>query len=193
MIGTLLGVVAVKTISSAAVKVTTNAMIGVGGYMEEKKAIKEKEKQIQRQKYEMELSMYDNPNEFIRVRVNHGDLLNHSFQDVIKSLAGMGFYDINLRERMINKGLFGRDETGNVIGVYINGARSFKSYSTFPKDSYVVVEAIVHKKREQLYMPELEEIRKGSILYQRPVKRCAYCGVEVDNAQRFCIRCGSPL
>ena len=105
----------------------------------------------------------------------------------------MGFYDINIREVLVRKGLFEADRTGLVLGVAINGARQFDTLSLFPKDSHVVVDAIIHRKEDHLFMAELANIRQGSVLYQRPVKRCAYCGVAVVDGQNYCIGCGAAL
>ena len=44
-----------------------------------------------------------------------------------------------------------------------------------------------------LSMPELDKIRQGAVMYQRPVRRCEYCGAQVNEGQNFCIGCGAPV
>ena len=159
--------------------------------------IKNKEIELQRQQMsmkEMELAMRDNPDNFIRMRSNSENFRNMNYQDAVRSLAGMGFYHITIREIYVKKGPFDRfDYTGCVTGVIVNGMNSFNCYSTFSRDSYVIVNAIVHKPGCKLFMPGLGAIQSGQWILNRPVQRCQYCGVVVSQGQKYCIGCGAPV
>ena len=178
MIGTLLGVIAAAGIS----EVADTVISGVKTYVNGQKDMKR-----------MDMVMREDPANYIQMRVNADELVNHDFYEVVMNLAGMGFYDISIKEVFVKLKLFQKDQTGLVTAVSINGARQFDYLASFPKDSHVIVEATVHKKDRRLYMPELIKIRQGSVMQQRPVKRCEYCGLTVSNGQRYCNGCGAPL
>ncbi len=189
MIGTLLGAVAAAGISSAAKHLSGAALLGVASFIEGQQELKQADVRMKR----MDMLMNANPNDYIQMRVNAEELINHDFYEVVMNLAGMGFYDINIKEVFVKLKLFQKDQTGLVTAVSINGARSFDSLSAFPKDSHVIVEATVHKKDRKLYMAELSKIRQGAFKQQRPIRRCEYCGLTVSEGQKYCIGCGAPL
>ncbi len=196
MLDSLLGALTASIVSNAAKTVAIAAAEGIGTFSEKIVLAKENERKMKEtdlQMKRMDMIMRQNPNDYIQMRVNTIDFINQDFRDIIQNLAGMGFYDINIREVLVKKGLFEKERFGQVLGVSINGARQFDTLSLFPKDSHVIVDAIIHKKEDHLFMPELINIRKGSVLFQRPIKRCEYCGVAVSPGQNYCIGCGAPL
>lgn len=189
MLGSILGAITAATISSAAENVAGSVLGGVITYVDGKKYEKNAEVQMKR----MDMIMRENPENYVQMRLDNSALINQNYYDVVKNLAGMGFYDIVIREVLTAKGLFDKPRTGLVSGVAINGARIFDSLSIFPRDAHVIVETIVHKGDNHLYMPELAAIRQGAVMRQRPVMRCEYCGVAITQGQKFCIGCGAPL
>ena len=183
MIGELVGAFVARTL----IRATGEAVAtGVSAIYEGRSEVKEKQLAIQEKR--------DNPDNFIRMRSNSENFRNMNYQDAVRSLAGMGFYHITIREIYVKKGPFDRfDYTGCVTGVIVNGMNSFNCYSTFSRDSYVIVNAIVHKPGCKLFMPGLGAIQSGQWILNRPVQRCQYCGVVVSQGQKYCIGCGAPV
>lgn len=192
----MLGAIVGAVVASAIPEVVESAAVGVVGgistYMEGQRSLKEADAHMKKMEINERL-LSEHPNDYIQMRTTQIGFINCNYSDVIKNLAGMGFYDINLNQLLIRKGLFEKERTGLVANVTINGASTFDEISVFPKDAHVVVNAIVHKKDVFLSMPELDKIRQGAVMYQRPVRRCEYCGVQVNEGQNFCIGCGAPV
>ena len=40
---------------------------------------------------------------------------------------------------------------------------------------------------------ELEENKKKMEMNQHPIRRCEYCGVQINAGQNYCIGCGAPV
>ncbi len=189
MIDSLLGAVTAAGIRKTAECITFAALAGVESYTNSMKEMKQLDARLK----SMDMAMNQNPNNYVQMRVEAGDFLNQDFREVVRNLAGMGFYDINIKKRLLKKGIFQQDQTGLVTRVIINGSEQFDSLSVFPKNSHVVVEAIVHNREDILFMPELIEIRKGPAEQKKTVMRCAYCGTRVSDGQKYCIGCGAPV
>ncbi len=189
MIESLLGAIVATEITKSAGTIASAAIAGFETYANSKREMKEIDLRMKR----MDMIMNSNPENYVQMRTEPQEFINQDFREAVRNLAGMGFYDINIKQVLVKKGMFQSDQTGRVTGVTINGARNFDSLSVFPKDSHVIVDTIVHKKDEHLFMPELINIRKGSVMKQRPTLHCAYCGVGVSSGQKYCIKCGAPL
>ena len=186
MLGVLFGAIAAGAIAKG---ISNAAMAGAGAIVETATRVHDSRKQIK----EMEMVNQTDPEGYIRIRAGYEDFLNRDFRDVVRDLAGMGFYDIYLKENYVRKGFRDKDQTAMVSGVFINGARSFRAFSLFPKSSHIVVEAIVHGQNLRLNMPELEAIRQRKPAGPTIIKRCEYCGVIVSEGQKYCGGCGAPL
>lgn len=192
MLDMIVGAVVASSVSKVAEHAAVGVVGGIATYMDGKKALKEADENMKRMEMNERL-LSERPNDFIQVRTAYNEMVNQYYIDVVKNLAGMGFYDININSIYKRKGLFDKEQKGIVARVNINGSSTFDAMSIFSKDSHVVVEAIVHNKGEYLYMPELEAIRRGSVMYQRPVRRCQYCNVAISDGQKYCIGCGAPV
>lgn len=192
----MLGAIVGAVVASAMPEVIGNAALGVVGGIATVVGGKLELKQAEEHMKNMEMNqrlLFEHPNDYIQMRTPYYDFENRNYEEVIKNLAGMGFYDININSVILKKGLFEKERKGEVTRVTINGAAGFDEASVFPKDSHVVVDAIVHNRDEFLAMPELNRIRQGAVLYQRPIRRCEYCGVQVNVGQNYCIGCGTPV
>ena len=200
MIKTLIGAFVAERLVST---VATAAVEGMSAIYSGKMGLKEQEIELKRQENmvkdkeislrQMEMACNADPNYYVRMCANSNNYLGMDYRDAIRSLASLGFYNINLRDVFVDiRNCGNRDIAGRVCSLMINGATEFNQYSIFPRDSYVVVGAVVHNVYLHLYMPELEAIRSG-IYLNRPVLRCSYCGAKISDEQRFCICCGAPV
>lgn len=186
MIGAIVGaVVASGLIEEAGLGVVE----GISSYFTGKMEANEQKKKLDMN----EQLIMARPNDYIQMRVTHDEMIGGNYNDVIRNLAGIGFYDINIHAIYERKGMFSKERRGVVRTISINGNSSFDEMSVFPRDSHVVVNAVVHEQGDYLLMPELDNIRRGAVMFQRPVMRCQYCGITVSQGQRFCIGCGAPV
>ncbi|MCR4611947.1 MAG: hypothetical protein K5644_08630 [Lachnospiraceae bacterium] len=199
MLDMILGAVVASSVSSVVEHAAIGVMGGIATYMEGQEELKARDmemKQLDMKMKQMEMNnrlLYERPNDYIQMRTNQQAFTNYQYTDAVKNLAGMGFYDININSLYVKKGMFEKERTGMVSRVSINGNSTFVSTDVFPKDSHVVVDAITHQKGMNFYMPELEQIRRGSVMYQRPERRCQYCNLIISQGQKFCIGCGAPV
>ena len=192
MLDSIIGAVVASSLSGIAESAATGVVGGIATYMDGQKQLKAADEHMKRMELNANL-LSQHPNDYIQMRTNYTAFNNHNYMEVIRNLASMGFYDINLNSVVVKKGLFDKERAGIVMRVNINGASSFDEVSVFPKDAHVVVDAIVHRRGDYLAMPELERIRRGEYLHKRPVRRCDYCGVEISDGQKYCIACGAPV
>ena len=192
MLDSIVGAVVASSLSSVAESAAVGVVGGISTYMDGQKELKAADAHMKRMELNANL-LSQHPNDYIQMRTSYTAFNNHNYMEVIRNLASMGFYDINLNSVVVKKGLFGKERAGIVTKVSINGAPCFDEVSVFPKDAHVVVDAIVHQKGDYLAMPELERIRRGEYMHKRPVRRCEYCGVEISDGQKYCIACGAPV
>lgn len=192
MLDSIVGAVVASSLSGIAESAATGIVGGIATYMDGKRELKVADEHMKRMEMNAHL-LSEHPNDYIQMRTNHENFTNRNYMEVIRNLAGLGFYDISLNSVVIRKGLFEKERAGIVTRININGASTFDEVSVFPKDAHVVVDAIVHRVGDYLVMPELDKIRQGAFLFKRPVRRCEYCGVEVSNGQKYCIGCGAPV
>lgn len=189
----MLGAIVGAVVASAVPEVIGNVALGVVGGVA---TVVSGKLELEENKKKMEMNqrlLLEHPNDYIQMRTSYYDFENRNYEEVIMNLAGIGFYDININSVLEKKGLFEKERKGEVTRVTINGASGFGELSVFPKDAHVVVDAIVHKRGEFLVMNELNRIRQGALMYQRPIRRCEYCGVQVNAGQNYCIGCGAPV
>lgn len=192
MLGAIVGAVVAASMPEIIGNAAMGVMGGISTYMEGQMELKEVDNKMKRMEINNRL-ISEHPNDYIQMRTTNAGFVNQNYADVIRNLAGMGFYDINLNAMLIRKGLFEKERTGLVANVSINGASNFDEIAVFPRDAHVVVNAIIHRNEDRLYMPELERIRQGAVMFQRPVRRCQYCNVAISDGQKFCIGCGAPV
>lgn len=192
MLDSIVGAVVASSLSSVAESAAVGVVGGISSYMDGQKQLKAADEHMKKMEMNAHL-LSEHPDDYIQMRTSNTGFTNHNYMEVIRNLASMGFYDINLNSVVVKKGLFDKERAGIVMKVNINGASVFDEISVFPKDAHVVVDAIVHKKGDYLAMPELDKIRQGEFMFKRPVRRCEYCGVQISVGQNYCIGCGAPV
>ena len=192
MIESLLGAIAAKSLAKAAGPianaVSEAAIFGAVALFGSAVMINESNHERKIAMHKKDRGIIESSNDVI-IRVDCADFINQPYEEVVQCLTGMGFHNIHIRE----KALKNTDQTGRVTGILINGEVGFQRFSAYPKDSYVVVEAIVQDSNCILRMPEQKTIRQATAGYPFPVRYCAYCGVKISEGQNFCVHCGESL
>lgn len=196
MIGTLLGAVAAKNLARAAgplsSAVETTAVFGVialvGGVV-----MRQADKNATKLAMQRTAATMSGSADGIWTEADCDDFLEQDYHVVVRELREMGFSNIHVRERVIKKGPFDSDQTGEVVGVAIDGMTDFRRNTLFPKDAYVVVEAITHYSGETLYTPSDVRSKSQAKKNRGQIRYCSNCGVKVSENQKFCVHCGRAL
>lgn len=105
-----------------------------------------------------------------------------NYMDVIHSLLGMGFYNVNAVEiRQHKQGFFTRQIYGQVQSVSINGNDHFSKGERYARGAHVVVSFHVFKDSPHVVIPELEHRYEPYPAYDYNSRQTSYASPQPFN------------
>ncbi len=124
--------------------------------------------------------------DMIFVNCSANNFYQKQYMEVIHTLLGMGFKNVNAVElRQHREGFFTRNIYGQVESVSINGNDSFKKGDKFAREAHVVVSFHVFKDSPHVVIPELEYNNRQHPGYQQPgYQQPIQVNVNIDNGPR---------